>query len=88
VRVEHGLVDACVGAAGTLEGLGAGVVAHVVVQVVLELRDERAARARQHLLGLDVRARVRPELVLGVRVKLALLAPERLRFALNTKIKH
>ena len=61
VRVEHGLVDARVVALAALVRLGPEVVAQVVLQVVLVLRHEGALGARQQLLFLDVRARVRPE---------------------------
>ena len=61
VRVEHGFVDARVVALAALVGLGAEVVAEVVLQVVLVLRHEGAARASQQLLLLDVRPRMRPE---------------------------
>ena len=66
MRVEHGLVDAGVAAGVALEGLGAEMVAKVVLEVVLVLGDEVALGAAQHLLGLDVDARVVPEVLLSV----------------------
>lgn len=65
MRVEHGLVDAGVAALVALEGLLVLVLADVVLQVVLELGDERALGALQDLVRLHVGAGVRPEVHLG-----------------------
>ena len=65
VRVEHRLVDARVAALGALERFRAEVVAHVVLEVVLVLCHKRTLGARQQLLGLDVDARMPPEVELG-----------------------
>ena len=88
MRVEHGLVDAGVGAVLAPEGLGAEVVPQVVVQVVLELGDEGALWAGQPLLRLDVLGRVSPELLLGDGDELALLALEGLDLALGVHLGH
>ena len=45
MRVEHGLVDARVGALGALERLGTEVVSHVVLEMVLVFSHERALGA-------------------------------------------
>ena len=51
---QHGQVDAHVVALGALVRLGAGVIAHVVVEMVLVLGDKRALGALEQLVGLDV----------------------------------
>jgi len=64
VAVQHGPVDARVAAPRAAERLGTDVVAHVVLEMVLELGHKRALRTRQHSLRSDVNATVDPELLL------------------------
>lgn len=80
VAIQHGLVDATVGALLALERLVLGVILHVVVHVMLELGDELARRERtaQPLLRGDVKVQVLPPLVLHLRLVVALLALVRL----------
>lgn len=84
VRVEHGLVDAGVGALRALEGFGARVVAQVVLEVVFVLGHEGAARAGEHLVALDVSLAVRPEIQFGVGYERTLLALENLGLEIST----
>jgi len=69
VAVEHRAIDAGVVAARAAERLGADVVAQVVLEVVAELGDERAARARQLALTPDMNPHVLPELLLRARTR-------------------
>ena len=61
VRVQHGLVDAAVGAFVALEWLQVLVLPDMVFQMMFELGDERALGALQDLLGLHVRPGMLPE---------------------------
>lgn len=61
VRVEHGFVDARIAALGTLERFGIEVIARVIFEVVFVFSHERAVRAGQQFLGLDVSPGVLPK---------------------------
>jgi hypothetical protein len=64
------------------------VIAKVVLQVVLVLGHERALGAGEQLLRLDVTFAVLPEVLLSDGDELALLALERLDFALGVDPRH
>lgn len=80
MRVEHGLVDAGVGALGTLERLAPHVVPLVVFHVMFVLGDKWAFGTVEHSFWLDVTLGMFPEVHLCDGNELALLAFESLDF--------
>lgn len=83
VGIEHGFVDAGVGALVALERFRAEMVSQVVLQVVLVFGNERALGAGQYPVSLDMHFGMIPEFGLGDRGEFALLALERLDLALR-----
>ena len=90
VRVEYGFVDARIAALGTLEWFGIDVIARVILEVMLVLGHERAMRAGQQFLGLDVSPGVLPKVEFrhGHKSALRVLALVRFQFALRRHARH